>query len=107
VKSNRKHNNLNGKQLRYLRGLGHHLKPLIILGREGITENVISAAKAVLAAHELVKVKVGNGCFLERQEAAEAIAERTGAQVVQILGKTFLIFQENPERHAKQKIKLP
>ena len=107
MKSNRKNNNLNGKQLRYLKGLGHHLKPLVILGREGITDNVISAAKAVLAAHELIKVKIGNGCFLERQEAAAIIAAETGSEVVQVLGKTFLIFRENPERHAEQRIRLP
>ena len=107
MKSKQQHKKLTGKQTRYLRGLGHHLKPLVILGRDGITDNVISAANAVVGAHELVKVKIGNGCPLERQEAAAAIADRTGSEVVQILGKTVLIFRANPERHAEDRIELP
>lgn len=93
--------------MRYLRGLGHHLKPLVMLGREGVSDNVISAAEAVLGAHELLKVKIGNGCLVERREAADAIAERTGSEVVQILGKTFLVFRANPDRHDEHRIKLP
>jgi len=107
MKTKQKHKKLTGKQMRYLRGLGHHLKPLVMLGREGMTDNVISAAEAVLGAHELVKVKIGNGCLLERSEAADAIAERTGSEVVQILGKTFLVFRANPDRNDEQRIKLP
>jgi RNA-binding protein len=95
------------RQLRYLRGLGHHLKPLLMLGREGVTDNVISAANAVLSAHELVKVKIGNGCPLERREAAAVIAAKTGSEIVQVLGRTFLIFRNNPDRHEDERIKLP
>ena len=107
MKTKQKHKKLTGRQLRHLRGLGHHLKPLVMLGRDGITDNVISAAQAVLTAHELLKVKIGNGCPLEKKEAAAAIAERTGSQTVQILGKTFLVFRENPDRSDEHRIKLP
>ena len=107
MKKEQKHNKLKGKQMHHLRGLGHHLKPSIMLGREGITDNVISAANAVLDAHELIKVKIGNGCLMGRREAADAIAGRTGSEVVQILGKTFLVFRENLERDNEHKIKLP
>ncbi len=107
MKKENKQQQLTSKQKRYLRGLGHHLKPLVTLGRDNITDNVISAANAVIRAHELVKVKIGNGCSLERKEAADAIAERTGSTVVQVLGKTILVFRDNPDRHDEQKIKLP
>ena len=76
---------LTGKQVRYLRGLGHHLKPLAMLGREGITDSVIAAVDAVLDAHELVKVKVGSGCPLDRREAAASLAAKTFAAEVQVL----------------------
>lgn len=98
---------LTSKQKHYLRGLGHHLRPGIMLGREGLTDNFISAAAAVLDAHELIKVKVGNGCPMDKREAAEAIAGRTGSEVVQVLGNTVIVFRENPERHHKHRIKLP
>lgn len=102
-----KHKKLTGKQMRYLRSLGHHLKPLVMLGRDGITDNVISSADAVLGAHELIKVKIGSGCLLERREAADTLAAKTGSEVVQILGKTFLVFRVNPDRSDEHRIKLP
>ena len=98
---------LNSRQLRYLRGLGHHLKPLVMLGRDGLSENVISAANAVMVAHELIKIRIGNGCLLDRREAAEALAERIGAEIVQILGKTVLLYRANPDRNDEKRIKLP
>jgi len=103
----KKDKRLTGKQKRHLRSLGHHLKPLVMLGREGITDNVIKAAAAILEAHELLKVKIGHGCLLERQEAAEVIAARTGSEIVQVLGKTFLVFKANHERSDEHRIKLP
>ena len=98
---------LTGKQVRYLKGLGHHLKPLIMIGREGLSENVITAANAVLTAHELIKVKVGNGCLMDRREAADIAAGKTGSEIVQVLGKTFLLFRANPDRNDELRITLP
>jgi len=107
MKTEQEDTKLSGKQMRYLRSLGHHLKPLVMLGREGITDNVIAAAHAVLGAHELLKVKIGNGCPLEKREAAAALAAGTGSEIVQILGKTFLVFRANPDRNDDDRIKLP
>jgi RNA-binding protein len=107
MKNKSENKKLTGKQVRYLKGQGHHLKPLVMLGRDGLSENVLAAANAVLNAHELIKVKVGNGCLLDRREAAESAAEKTGSEIVQILGKTFLLFRANPDRDAEQRIKLP
>ena len=107
MKTKQKNKKLTGKQARYLRGLGHHLKPLVMLGRDGLSENVIIAANAVLTAHELIKVRIGNGCFLDRREAAGIAAEKTGSEIVQILGKTFLLFRANPDRNDDHRIKLP
>jgi len=107
MKTKQEQKKLTGKQARYLRGLGHHLKPLVILGRDGLSKNVINATKAVLVAHELIKVKVGNGCPLERREAADSVAQKTGSEIVQILGKTFLLFCANPDRNDEHRIKFP
>ena len=107
MKTKQEQKKLTGKQVRYLKGLGHHLKPTVMFGREGLTGNVIIAANAVLAAHELIKVKVGNGCGIDRREAAEIAAEKTGSEIVQILGKIFLLFRANPDRNDEERIKLP
>ena len=107
MKKKSAHKKLTGKQVRYLKGQGHHLKPLVMLGRDGLSNNVLNELNAILTAHELIKVKVGNSCMLDRREAAEAAAEKTGSEIVQILGKTFLLFRDNPDRDAEQRIKLP
>ena len=107
MKVKQKNKKLTGKQVRYLRGLGHHLKPLVMLGRDGLSENVITAADAVLSAHELIKVRIGNGCLLDRREAADEAAAKTGSEVVQVLGKTFLLYRANPDRNDEHRIKLP
>ena len=50
---------LTGKQRRYLRSLGHHLDPVIHVGKEGISEGLIGAADVALEEHELIKIKLG------------------------------------------------
>ncbi|HIJ91684.1 MAG: ribosome assembly RNA-binding protein YhbY [Desulfobulbaceae bacterium] len=98
---------LTGKQGRHLRGLGHHLSPLIMIGKDGVTDNLIAALEAVLAAHELVKVKIQDGCPYGREEAAELLAKQTRSRIAQIIGKTFLLFRENKELKEDKKIKIP
>jgi len=98
---------LTGKQARELRGLGHHLSPLVMIGKDGVTDNLISALEAVLEAHELVKVKVQDGCPHTREGAAEILAQKTKSRIAQIIGKTFLLFRENKELKGDKKIKLP
>jgi len=84
---------LTGKQARFLRGLGHNLRPTVMLGRGEISTTVVAALDAGLTAHELVKVKLQEGCLLDRREAATLLAEATGAAVAQVLGKTILLYR--------------
>lgn len=84
---------LTGKQARFLRGLGHSLRPTVMLGRDEISTTVINALNDGLTAHELIKVKLQEGCLLDRREAATMLAEATGAAVAQILGKTILLYR--------------
>ena len=55
---------LSGKQVRYLRGLGHHLDPVIMLGKGGLSEAIVDKTSEALDTHELIKVKVQDGCDL-------------------------------------------
>ena len=98
---------LTGKQARHLRGLGHHLSPLVMIGKDGVTGNLTDALEAVLTAHELVKVKIQDGCPYTREEAAELLAKKTKSRIPQIIGKTFLLFRENKELKEDKKIALP
>lgn len=96
-------NRLTGKQVRFLRGLGHHLQPVVMIGKEALSDSLLASVEESLASHELIKVKLQEGCMLDRREVAEQLAQVTGAQVAQILGKTILLFRPAVEA----KIKLP
>lgn len=89
---------LTGKQRRALRALGHHLEPTVLVGKEGVSEGLRAAVEQALVDHELIKVKVGEGSPLDRHEVAEALAEATGAEVAQVLGRTLLLFKRNTEK---------
>ncbi len=94
---------LSGKQKRYLRGLGHGLKAVITVGKGEVSEALVRETGEALAAHELIKVKILESCLLERGEVAAALAEGCGAEVAQILGRTFLLYRRGDE----PKIELP
>lgn len=94
---------LTGKQARYLRGLGHHLKPVVMLGKNDVDERLLAEVNQQLAIHELIKVKMQESCGLDRHEAAEMLAEASDAAIAQILGRTFLLYR--PGEAAK--IQLP
>lgn len=84
---------LTGKQVRQLRGLGHHLNPVVMIGRNDISDEITRVTDEALEAHELIKVRLQEGCDLDRKEAARLLAEATGSAVVQILGKTILLYR--------------
>ena len=94
---------LTGKQVRFLRGLGHHLQPVIMIGKDELSSKVEQASNEALETHELIKVKLQEGCMLDRKEVAAQLAELTASQVVQILGKTILLYRQAEE----PSIKLP
>lgn len=98
---------LTGKQARYLRGLGHHLSPVAMIGKEGMSDSLIASVNEVLTAHELIKVKIQENCPLDKKEAVEALARETKSSVAQIIGKTFLLYRENKDLDDDQKIRLP
>jgi len=102
-----KSHTLTSRQIRHLRGLGHHLAPLAMIGKEGISVTVVNSVSELLAARELIKVRVQNNCPLARKEAAAALAARTGATLAQVIGKTFLLYRANPDLPADKRITLP
>lgn len=86
-----------GRDRRYLRGLGHGLEPVVFVGKEGIGEPVVRSLVEAFAHRELVKVRLERNCPLARQEAAARLAEAGGAHLVQVLGRTILLYRSDPE----------
>lgn len=100
-------NLLNGRQKKFLKGLAHSLSPVILIGKEGITEGLIAATDLELLRHELIKVKIGNNSGLEKNETAAILSEATHSSLVQLIGKTLLLYRKNPKRSKEERIVLP
>jgi len=98
---------LTSKQKSYLRGLGHHLTVKAMLGKDGITEQVLKTVEETIAAHELIKVKVQENFPHDRHQAGDLLAEASRTQLVQVLGRTLLLYRANPDLPADQRIVLP
>lgn len=84
---------LTGKQKRHLRALGHKLKPIIQIGKKEVEEALIVEANTALDHHELIKIRLLESCMLDRNEVSEVLSEACSAEIVQILGKTFLLYR--------------
>lgn len=96
---------LTGKQVRQLRSLAHHLNPIIHIGKSDITDALVKETEAALENRELIKCAVQDGSGLETREAADMLAERTNADVVQVIGHRFSLYRES-SRDDIEKIKL-
>ena len=106
-KAKKKPQTVTPKQGQYLRGLGHHLSPLAMVGHGGIDDQLVTAVEDVLTAHELIKIKLQSNCPLDRKEVAAVLSTKTRAATIQILGKTILLYRENKDKKGDKKITLP
>ena len=88
---------LTAKQRAHLKGLAHHLDPVVHIGREGISEAVVRQIDEQLAAHELIKVKLGEGAPLDRDETAAQLPGAVGAHLVQNIGRLFVLYRPDPD----------
>ena len=95
---------LTGKQRRHLRALRQRLAATLRVGHDGVTDAIVRQADAQLEAHELIKVRVSENALAGRHDAAGELAERTKAELAQVLGRTALLYRE---RKAEPTIVLP
>lgn len=98
---------LTSKQSRHLKSLAHHLKPIVQIGKEDLSENVISTTRLELTNHELIKVKIGNNSGVDKKVAAHELSKATGSALVQLIGKTIVLYKENREIAKEKRIHLP
>lgn len=82
---------------RQLRAHGHALTPLVRIGKDGITPGLVRQLTHILFDHELCKVKLESESPVDRFAAAEALAQQPGVNVVQILGRTILVYKRHPQ----------
>ena len=89
---------LKPNQIRYLRGLAHTLKPVIMTGNKGLTDAVLKEFAVALAHHELVKVKLGSEDRVERKQQVAELVRRSGAELVQSIGRVACFYRRNDEQ---------
>ena len=94
-------NNLSSSQRSYLRCQSHHLEPVVLIGKHGITDGTIESINRVLEARELIKIKFREFKD-EKLSLSEKITELTNAQIVGVIGHTVIIFRQNPDSDKRQ-----
>lgn len=98
---------LNGFQRKYLRGLAHPLKSVVLIGQKGATDLVARALDEALNQHELVKIKfIEDKAKSEKKSLVEGLQKRTGAQLVGMIGHTAILYRRQADAE-KRKIHLP
>lgn len=88
---------LTSKQRAYLRGLAAKEDTILYIGKDDITENVITQAKDALKARELVKGKVHENSLLTPREACDKLCEECKAEGVQVIGSKFVLYKRNEQ----------
>ncbi len=94
-------NNLSSSQRSYLRSQAHHLEPVVLIGKHGITDGTIESIDRVLEARELIKIKFREFKD-EKLSLSEKITKLTNSQVVGVIGHTVIIFRQNPDSDKRQ-----
>ena len=95
--------NLSTKQKQHLKGLAHNLKPVVMMGSNGLTEAVVAEIEMSLNHHELIKVKIASEDRDTKQLIVDAIIRETNAEKVQVIGKTLVLYRASEAR----KIEIP
>lgn len=86
---------MTSKERAYLKGLANRVPSLYQVGKDGISENMIKQIDDALAARELIKGNVLENSMLTAREVAEELAEKTGSQVVQVIGNKFILYRRS------------
>ena len=95
---------LNGKQRAYLRSIANTIDTILIIGKGGITQQVIKQADDALIAREIIKGKVLENSDLTSRQAADMLSKEVSSDVVQVIGSKFVLYRPNPD---EPQIKLP
>lgn len=84
-----------------LRQIGHALQPVVMIGSQGLTDNVVEETLRALNDHELIKVKVAAEDRNDRASIIEQLSTRTGSHNVQQIGKIVLLYKKAAQQNAK------
>lgn len=95
---------MTSKERAYLKGLAMNIDPIINVGKNSVTPELIASVEEAIAKRELIKIGVLKNCLDDPKEIANVIAERSKSQVVQVIGKKIVLYKKN---YKNPKIELP
>ena len=98
---------LSNRQKQFLKGLAHHMSPIVQIGKDGLSPGIVALIKKELLQHELIKIKIADNSGLEKKDTAAQVAQLSASTMVQLIGKTIVLFKANPKRPKDKQIKLP
>ena len=96
---------MTSKQRAYLKSLAMTMEPILQIGKGSLTPEFSASVREALDARELIKISVLQNCLDDPKQMAEVLAERTGSQVVQVIGRKIVLYKEGKDD--KKKIVLP
>lgn len=91
---------MTSKQRAYLKGLAMNIDPVFQIGKSSVTPENVEAIAETFHTRELVKINILKNCLDDPREIANTVAERTHSEVVQVIGKKFVLykpFKDNPK----------
>ena len=98
---------LTTKQIAHLRGLAHSLNPVVMLGNNGLTDNIMKEIELNLNAHELIKIQVAGDDRDARKAIYVEICAKTNALAVHHIGKQLVVYRASETIKEKAKIHIP
>jgi len=93
---------MTGKQKSFLRAQAHDFQPIIQVGKNLVTDATLETVDKALEARELIKISVLQNCMAEPKEVATAIAESTGATIVQVIGRTIILYKRSSNKENRE-----
>ena len=91
---------LSNKQKKFLKGVAHHMRPLVQVGKNGCTESLVKELDNVISSHELVKVKIMSDDQQDFKTLADELEKAINAEMIHKVGHTALFFRQKDEDSA-------
>lgn len=89
---------LTSKQRAFIKKKAHDLEPLVRIGKDGVTENLIQSILEAIDSREILKVKILQNCEKEKEEVLEELSGRNEFEVVGLIGRTIILYKENKDK---------
>ncbi len=92
---------LTSKEKRRLRQVAHHLEPVVTVAEKGVTDGLLDETRRALTDHEIIKAKVNVIDREARRELGEMLAAQSGSEIVQVIGKVWVLYRANPNANPR------